>query len=679
MLSACGEALTHITDENRLLKEVCRVAVEIGNYRLAWVGYALEDQNRNIQPMAHAGEEKGYLAIARINWAEDNQAGLGLAGRCIRTGRLICCADIEQENSLADWRKEALARGYRSIICLPLRDDHRTFGVLGLYSSEFFQAEEEELKLFTELADDLSFGINNIRARGEQRIAEQKIARQAELLDKATDAILVRDLEHRVLHWNKSAERVYGWKAEEVIGRSITEFVHPDLGEYQTAMRTLRKKGEWGGELRKKNRFGQELILDCRWTLVDDAKDAPQSVLCIETDITEKKKLEGQIFRAQRLESIGTLAGGIAHDLNNLLAPIMISVQLLRRDVKDGETRKILDTLEACSQRGASLVQQVLSFARGVEGQRIQVDLTSLLAELQLVMQEIFPKNIELALTLEKGLWTVMGDPTQLHQVFLNLCVNARDAMPNGGRLRITMENVAVDENHTASIPDSKTGEFVMVTVADTGTGIPPGILDKIFEPFFTTKEHAKGTGLGLSTVLAIVKSHGGFISVASDPGQGTEFEVYLPAKSVGSTPEIAPPIPPNPRRGNGELILLVDDEHSIREVTSKTLERFGYRALLAGNGAEALVLYAQRQKEIALVITDVSMPVMDGAALVQALRSINPSALILVSSGMPTSSTISKAKEAGIQCFLPKPYTADALLIALQQELSRPRNRGGN
>jgi CheY-like chemotaxis protein len=321
----------------------------------------------------------------------------------------------------------------------------------------------------------------------------------------------------------------------------------------------------------------------------------------------------------------------------------------------------------------------VLSFARGVEGQRIQVDLTSLLAELQLVMQEIFPKNIELALTLEKGLWTVMGDPTQLHQVFLNLCVNARDAMPNGGRLRITMENVAVDENHTASIPDSKTGEFVMVTVADTGTGIPPGILDKIFEPFFTTKEHAKGTGLGLSTVLAIVKSHGGFISVASDPGQGTEFEVYLPAKSVGSTPEIAPPIPPNPRRGNGELILLVDDEHSIREVTSKTLERFGYRALLAGNGAEALVLYAQRQKEIALVITDVSMPVMDGAALVQALRSINPSALILVSSGMPTSSTISKAKEAGIQCFLPKPYTADALLIALQQELSRPRNRGGN
>jgi two-component system cell cycle sensor histidine kinase/response regulator CckA len=236
-----------------------------------------------------------------------------------------------------------------------------------------------------------------------------------------------------------------------------------------------------------------------------------------------------------------------------------------------------------------------------------------------------------------------------------------------------------VDENHTASNPDSKTGEFVMISVSDTGTGIPPGILDKIFEPFFTTKEHGKGTGLGLSTVLGIVKSHGGFISVDSDPGQGTEFEVYLPAKSLSSAPEIAPPIPPSPRQGEGELILLVDDEHSIREVTSKTLERFGYRAVLAENGAEAVVLYAQRQKEIALVITDVSMPVMDGAALVQALRSINPNVHILVSSGLPTSSTISKAKEAGIQHFLTKPYTADALIIALQQELSRSQNSGGN
>jgi PAS domain S-box-containing protein len=673
MLSACGVALTHIRNEKELLNEVCRVAVEIGNYRMAWVGYALDDAGRTIQPMAYAGAEQGYLAIARINWSEDNPAGRGPAGLAIRTGRLRCCADVEVDDGMVHWRKEALERGYRSIICLPLRDDHRTFGILGLYSGDIFESEAEELKLFTELADDLSFGINSIRSRAERRIAQHKIAEQAELLEKATDAIFVRDLGHRIVFWNKSAERVYGWKAEEVIGRPTTDFLCPDLKEYAVAIQVLHQKGEWGGELRKRARAGHALTLDCRWTLVRDKNDAPHSVLCIESDVTERKKLEEQIFRAQRMESIGILAGGIAHDLNNLLAPIMISIRLLRRDAKDSESQKIINTLEACSQRGAALVRQVLSFARGLEGQRIRVDLKNLLAELQLVMKEIFPRNIGLEFVLEEGVRAVSGDPTQLHQIFLNLCVNARDAMPNGGRLDINMENVVVDENYAADNPDSKTGEYVMVMVSDTGTGIAPGILDKIFEPFFTTKEHGKGTGLGLSTVLGIVKSHGGFIKVHSEPGQGTKFKVYLPARPVEQSPEIARLKPPGLRHGKGELILLVDDEPGIRVIAGRTLERFGYRVQLAGNGAEAAAIYAQHGHEISLVITDVSMPVMDGASLVLALKSINPQVRILVSSGLTTSHFIAEAREAGIHGFLPKPYTAEALLKALQQELAGP------
>lgn len=510
------------------------------------------------------------------------------------------------------------------------------------------------------------------RAGGEfeRQEADRHMRGQAALLDKATDAIFVRDLEHRVVFWSRGAENIYGWSAAEALGRSTLEFLFPNSAVFLSAVAAVLDEGEWKGELEKKTRAGEMITLECRWTLVHNQSSVPDSILCIETDITEKKKLEAHFLRTQRMESVGTLASGIAHDMNNILSPIMLSVELLKDNAKDEETLGLLNTLEACSQRGASLVQQLVSFARGSEGQRIKVNLKHLINELQSVMKETFPKDVRFEISAGRDLWATVGDPSQLHQVFLNLCVNARDAMPTGGALTITMENIVLDEIYAAMNPDGKPGAYVVASVTDTGTGIPPAVLVKIFEPFFTTKEPGKGTGLGLSTVIGIVKSHGGFVNAYSEEGKGTTFKVFLPTETSGIELEEVSVIQPGIPRGNGELILLVDDEKGIREIAVKLLTRFGYRVLEATNGAEAMLLYLQNQKEIALVFTDVSMPIMDGATLIREIRASNPEARIVVASGLPTNRGVVRAMESDGRHFISKPYTAEKLLETIYKEL---------
>jgi CheY-like chemotaxis protein len=372
-------------------------------------------------------------------------------------------------------------------------------------------------------------------------------------------------------------------------------------------------------------------------------------------------------MRAQRMESIGVLAGGIAHDLNNIFAPIVLSIDMLKATIADAESKLILETIETSAQRGADIVQQVLSFARGVEGQRIEIQPAHLLRDIQRLIKDTFPKDIRLDLNIAENMWTILGDPTQVHQILLNLCVNARDAMPNGGTLTVSAENRFLDEQYVAMNIEAKPGPYVLLGVTDSGTGIPPGILDKIFEPFFTTKEIGKGTGLGLSTVMAIVKSHGGFANVYSEPGNGTTFKIYLPAEqqpanvSNEATPEVSLP------RGNGELVLIVDDEPSILTITGQTLQAFGYRVLKASNGAEAIVAYAQNQGEIDVVLTDMAMPVMDGPATIYALLRINPNVKIIAASGLYANGGVAKASNAGVRHFISKPYTAATLLKTLR------------
>jgi len=392
-------------------------------------------------------------------------------------------------------------------------------------------------------------------------------------------------------------------------------------------------------------------------------------------DVSERRKLESRLLRTQRMESIGTLAGGVAHDLNNVLAPILISIDLLKADSSgDPEQARVIDAIRTSAQRGASLVRQVLTFARGFEGQKAVVDLSALLVEFESLVRETFPRNIRIISEAPAGLWRVTGDPTQLHQVLLNLAVNARDAMPTGGVLSILATNHVCDEASVIGHHEAKPGKFVRIAVDDTGQGIAPDIRDRVFEPFFTTKEVGKGTGLGLATVYAIVKNHGGFVTVSSNLGRGTTFLIHLPAEDrPAPSKPAAPAVSSHYAQGRGETLLVVDDEDPICRVLKRTLERCGYRAVTAPDGAKACDYYAQNWREISLVLTDMMMPVMDGAATISTILSINPKARIIASSGLHVAENIAKAQSLGVHDFLPKPYEAAVVLGMVREVLDRP------
>ena len=515
----------------------------------------------------------------------------------------------------------------------------------------------------------------------ERKQAEARIAEQAALIDHASDAIIVTDLDQQIRFWSKGAERIFGWTTQQAIGQARLQLLQAEAEFYARADRQVREKGEWSGEFQKRTRDGTVLTVDARWTLLRDEHGQPSSILSIESDISQRKLLEQQFLRAQRLESIGTLAGGIAHDLNNMLTPITMSVEMLKAEAIDPFSTELLEVIGISAQRGADMVRQVLSFARGMEGRRMEVQPRHLLRETEQFTRETFSKSIDIQVKLPDDLWTVSGDPTQLHQVLVNLCVNARDALENGGTLKLSAGNLYLDEHYAGLDPEASPGPYVVIEVEDSGTGIPAEILVKIFDPFFTTKEPGKGSGLGLSTTVAIIKSHGGFLRVLSQPGQGTTFKVFLPASSEASLqpPEVreSPSLLP---RGKGELILVVDDEAAVRHVTGRTLETFGYRVLLAADGAEALSVYAEHAGQISAVITDLMMPVFDGASTIEVLRRLEPKLPVIAASGLTSPEQEERLARLGVAHFLPKPYTAEPLVRALRSILPatpEERNEG--
>jgi len=505
----------------------------------------------------------------------------------------------------------------------------------------------------------------SIRYAIERQHAQAKIREQAALLDVATDAIFVSDAENTILFWNKAAEKLYGWKASEAIGKKALElWQEENLSDVQQANNILLNHGSWQGEFHQKTKFGKKILVESRWTLLPFFEGKPESILVVNTDITHKKQLETQFFRTQRLESIGTLASGIAHDLNNVLAPILMSAQLLELQLKDERSQRLLPILISNAKRGANLVKQVLSFARGIEGERTLLQVKHLILEIQHIIKETFPKSIMVNVEICPNLWTVYSDATQLHQVLMNLCVNARDAMSGGGTLTITCENLLIDQNYAQMHLDAQERPYVVITVADTGVGISQDILDRIFEPFFTTKELGQGTGLGLSTALGIIKSHDGFVNVYSELNRGTSFKVYLPAVETKEIEVIEQQDLPS---GNGELILVVDDESAVREITKTSLETHNYQTLTASDGIDAVAVYAQHKEKISVVLTDMVMPDMDGNTTIRTLQKINSDVKIIAMSGLASNDKVSGAYDLGVKAFLAKPYTAQQLLETIK------------
>jgi PAS domain S-box-containing protein len=500
---------------------------------------------------------------------------------------------------------------------------------------------------------------------------EQKIQEQAALINIASDAIFVCDLNNHIIFWNHGAERLYGWTAEEVIGRNASSLLYRELLPQVSAIPpAVFATGEWQGELHKINKNDVRVIVATRLTLVRDESGQPYSILSVDTDITEKKQLEAQFLRVQRLESLGTLASGIAHDFNNILTPILAIAQMMsvKSDHSDEQRQHLLKVVEDSAKRGAGLVKQILAFAQGVEGERAPLQVRHLLSEMVQVARQTFPKTIEIDTSIPTNdLWTVAADATQLHQVLMNLCVNARDAMPEGGKLTLAVENKLIDESYTRLNLEAHAGAHVVITITDTGMGIETELLDRIFDPFFTTKELGKGTGLGLSTVLGIVKNHGGFVKVYSEIGSGTQFKVYLPAieeninLAIGDRSLVS---------GHQELILIVDDEPLIQQVTQVALELSNYRTLLASNGLEAIELYRQHYNDISLVLMDSMMPSMDGLTACRTLQQIDPLVRIVATSGLTSNSLFTEGASIGVRAFLAKPYSIEELLDTLQKVL---------
>jgi PAS domain S-box-containing protein len=501
-------------------------------------------------------------------------------------------------------------------------------------------------------------------------VAEEKLREQAALLEKASDAICVTDTSQRIQYWNKSAENLYGWTAREALGRDFNELLFSSQSSRPLeAIKSLMARREWQGELNQTAKAGGQIVVQSRWTLVTDARDQPLSILIISTDITEKKKLETRFLRAQRMESLGSLASGIAHDLNNALAPVLMASGMLRSKLPNPQDQRLFDALDSGAQRCASMITQILSFARGREGQHRVVRIQTLVSEISRFIRNSIGHSIRIHTDLPANLWPVSGDATQLHQVLMNLCVNARDAMPSGGTLNLGARNQRLEARDLVKHPGLKPGSFVILSVADTGIGIPADLLTTIFEPFFTTKDPGHGTGLGLATTLTIVRNHGGFITVQSEPGHGTAFEVALPAvEHADAVPaEDRPIVLPS---GHNELILVVDDDSAVRGLAQAVLESHGYRILTACNGAEAVALYAAQPHSIDVVLTDISMPFLDGTSTIRILRQINPDANIIASSGQDEAAELARLEVGRPVLFLQKPYTPSQLLMLLRQAL---------
>jgi PAS domain S-box-containing protein len=485
----------------------------------------------------------------------------------------------------------------------------------------------------------------------------------------------------RILYVSPGLERIWGLPASKF---------YEDPGKLAVSIHSKdqsRVRDAWGACFAgRSSQFEIEYRVlrpdgSLRWVLdggtpIRDESGEIVRVSGVVRDITERKLNESQMLRTQRLESIGTLASGVAHDVNNALAPILMATELLRMSFPDQATQN-LELIHASAKRAADMMKQLLTFAKGVEGERLLLQPRHLLREMEKLMQGSFPKNIELRLSFARDLSTILGDATQLEQVLLNLCVNARDAMPAGGTLTLKAQNTEIDEVYASAVLDAKPGRYVEWQVTDTGTGIAPEILDRIFEPFFSTKGPEKGTGLGLSTVIGIVKSHGGFIRVHSTIGQGSTFAVYLPAVTSGTSDTSMLTREKVAFRGNGEAILVVDDEAPVREITRKVLTGLNFKVLLASDGAAALVQAGENSKSLRAVITDMHMPGMDGRAFVRVLKYMLPEAKIVVASGSLDEQQTSELKTLGVSAVLGKPFTQESLAATLKTLFTEPTLAG--
>ena len=674
--SGINEAIVRIGDTQRLYEAATQIAVETGMISMAWIALHNPELGR-LECAAKSGNDQGFVDTVVRTLLSDGH-GRGVCFRAFASSQSVVCNDIPHDLQFA-FKEAAAERGYLSCGAFPLKPAGKTTGCLVIYTNQpdFFKVEE--LRVLNVLSENLSFAIESAekekaRLKAVEALRENERMLSTLLSNLPGAAFRCRSDEHRTLEFiSEGCKELSGYEPGDLIGSRVVSFaslMHPeDRKEVMASIAdAIAGHRMYEATYRIRTGDGRERWIWERGQGVLSAAGSADLLEGFITDVTEKRRLESQFLRAQRMESIGTLAGGIAHDLNNILAPVLMALSILKLKLTAPRDKEMLKTLETNTNRGADMVQQILSFARGVEGRNIPVRPRNVVREVERIIKETFPKSIELTVAYAEDLWELQGDPTQLHQMLLNLSVNARDAMPNGGQLSISLSNVVIDDRYARLHSEAQPGPCVVMEVRDTGMGIPPEVRDRIFEPFFTTKEFGKGTGLGLSTTLGIIKSHRGFIEVDSQPGEGTVFRIFLPAR-LSETGGEESSDPESSKSGHGELILVVDDEKPILETGSHILETFGYRVITASNGAEAVEWFQAAPERPSVVFTDMMMPIMDGPSMIKELHRLDPGLRFVGASGL-SNELAAEAKSLGVKHFLRKPYTAEDLLKALYETL---------
>jgi two-component system, cell cycle sensor histidine kinase and response regulator CckA len=512
----------------------------------------------------------------------------------------------------------------------------------------------------------------------EQRESERQMRLLAQSLTSTRDCFVLADLESRILFVNPSFMETCGYSDEELIGTNLWGLLSPNNPpELIKQILPVTIAGGWNGELVNRRKDGSEFPVELWTSPVSDESDIPVAIIAVTRDITERKlaekarnTLESQLRQAQKLESIGTLAGGIAHDFNNILAIVSGYASLIARGRigQEGLSGSI-DGINRAARRGAELVRQLLTFASRTESDQQSIDINDTVEELLSMIQATFPGSITISAHLDDTLPRINGDPSQIYQALLNLCVNARDAMPQGGTLTVTTDTLdgAIIKRRFA---DARPETYVHVAVSDTGVGMDKEVLDRVFEPFFTTKARDKGTGLGLAVVFGVARSHQAFVDVESVPQKGSTFNLFFPLSRVAEMPQPSMAEISGDEPGGNETILLVEDEESLLHLVGMFLVGKGYRVLSAGDGESAVKMLQSHKEQVSLVFMDIDLPRLNGWDAYLKMKEINPSLRAILTSGYRLSVSQEEMTKEGVRVFLPKPYSPAEVFKRIRKEL---------
>ncbi|HWI41391.1 MAG TPA: ATP-binding protein, partial [Verrucomicrobiae bacterium] len=670
--SECNQALIRARDEMQLMHDICRTMVEVGGYRVAWVGRACTDGEKRVTPVAQHGDDRGYLGKIEIRWS-DCDLGNGPTGTAIRTGSTVVVQDILTDPRWTLWREKAEGHGFAASISLPLNVCGERYGALVIFSAERWAFDAEEVKLLEELAEDLSFGLSTLRVSAEGRKVEAERKLLAAVIEQAMEGIILFDPQGVVVYANHAVEAITGRPISGLVGRSFDTAG----GGADELPRALWEACAAGDE--RTRRFihagadgSPREIEAIIWTI---SAGGPSRYATLIRDVTHEVHLERQLRQAQRMEAIASLAGGIAHDFNNNLASIITCTEMAADDLPAaGPTRELLDVVLRSAQRARNLVRQILTFSRQGEQERQPVQVEQVVQESVKLLRASVPSSIQIRARLGDRPALTLADPTQVHQIVMNLCTNACHAMrPRGGVLEVSVCHADLDTSSVAGFPDVPPGGYVELAVSDTGHGMDRSTMERIFDPFFTTKGHAEGTGLGLSVIHGIVRSHGGAITVDSAPGRGATFRVYLPR--IEHVPEAVAQEGAPARRGN-ERILLVDDEKDLVYAGKKMLERLGHEVVAVSDPAEALELFRAAPRRFDLVITDHAMPLMNGMELAREMTCIRGDIPIILCTGLGQGAEDALSPEerlaAGVRELAMKPLERAELTAVIRRALDR-------